>query len=97
MQIIHVSVHVREKDIESFKRATIENASKSLKEKGILNFDVLQQSDDPARFLLIEIYRTPDDSSKHKETDHYKKWRDTVESMMVRPRMSTRYNSVFPE
>jgi quinol monooxygenase YgiN len=34
---------------------------------------------------------------RHKETAHYKKWRDTVEAMMAEPRTSLKYSNVFPD
>ena len=96
MLIIHVHVHVKPEFVEDFRRASLENASKSIKEPGIARFDVIQQTDDPTRFVLIEVYRTPEDPSRHKETSHYQNWRDKVENMMAEPRRSIRYTNVFP-
>jgi autoinducer 2-degrading protein len=97
MFIVHVFVHVRPEHIEAFKAATVENARKSMREPGIARFDVIQQRDDPARFILVEVYRTPDDPARHKETAHYQKWRDTVADMMSEPRASIRYLNIFPD
>ena len=97
MFIVHVFVHVKEDRIEDFKRATLENARNSVKEPGIARFDVVQQKDDPARFILVEVYRTNEDPAKHKETEHYSKWRDTVEEMMAEPRSSIKFTNVFPD
>jgi len=97
MLIVHVFVHVKADNIEAFKVATIENARNSIKEPGIARFDCLQQKDDPCRFLLVEVYKTPDDPARHKETAHYRKWRDTVESMMAEPRKSVKYTNIFPD
>jgi len=96
MFIVHVHVHVRPESAEAFRRATLENASKSIKEPGIARFDVIQQMDDPACFVLVEVYRTPEDPARHKETPHYRTWRDTVENMMTEPRKSIKFTSVFP-
>jgi len=96
MLIVNVFVHVKPDQIETFKQATIENAQQSLNEPGIAHFDILQQKDDPNQFLLIEVYRTEDDPARHKETEHYKKWRDTVADMMAEPRKSIKYNNIFP-
>ena len=96
MFIVHVFVHVKSDDVEQFKAVSIENAQHSLQEPGIARFDVLQQKDDPASFLLVEIYRSEEDSAKHKETEHYKKWRDTVADMMAEPRHSVKYDNVAP-
>jgi len=97
MFVVHVSVHVKADQIEAFKEATLENAQNSVQEPGIARFDVIQQQDDPARFELVEVYRTPADPALHKETAHYKKWRDTVADMMAELRTSIKYINVFPD
>jgi quinol monooxygenase YgiN len=97
MFIVHVFVHVKPDRIKSFRTATLENTRSSIQEPGIARFDVLQQQDDPGRFVLVEVYRTKDDPAKHKETAHYQKWRDTVADMMVEPRSSIKYTNVFPD
>ena len=96
MLIVHVFVHVKPDRVEDFKAATIANASESLKESGVARFDVVQQQDDPNRFVLVEVYRTSDDPAHHKETVHYKTWRDAVSDMMAEPRTSIKYFNVFP-
>jgi quinol monooxygenase YgiN len=96
MFIVHVLVQVKKDKIEEFKKATIENAQNSVKESGIARFDVVQQQDDPTRFVLVEVYRTAEDPAKHKETAHYKKWRDTVADMMAEPRVGIKLNNIFP-
>ncbi len=97
MLIVHVHVRVKNEFIEGFRAATIENARQSIRELGIARFDVVQQSDDPARFVLVEVYRTSEAPGQHKETAHYQKWRDTVAPMMAEPRTSLKFANVFPE
>ena len=97
MFVVHVFVHVKPESVEAFKDATIENARNSVQEPGIARFDVVQQLDDPNRFVLVEAYRTPDDAAEHKKTAHYQKWRDTVADMMAEPRSSVKYANVFPD
>ena len=96
MVIIHVHIHVKPDRIEDFKRATLENARNSLKEPGIARFDFLRRKDDPNRFVLIEVYRTPEDPARHKETAHYQKWRDAVADWMAEPRKGVSYEALFP-
>jgi len=96
MLIVHVHVHVKPESVEAFREATIENARNSIREPGVARFDVFQQADDPARFLLVEIYRNAEAPARHKETAHYATWRDTVAPMMAEPRTSVKYTSVFP-
>lgn len=97
MFIVHVLVHVKPDRVEAFRAASIENARNSVREPGVARFDVVQQQDDPTRFVLVEVYRTPDDAARHKETAHYKKWRDTVADMMAEPRVGVKYTNAFPD
>ncbi len=96
MQIVLVHVHVKPEFVEAFKQASIENASSSVREPGIARFDVIQQADDPTKFILVEIYKTAEAQGAHKETAHYAKWRDTVAEMMAEPRQGVKYTSIFP-
>lgn len=97
MHIVHVFVHVKPDCVDAFRQATLENARNSVQEPGVARFDVIRQADDPTRFVLVEVYRTSDDPAHHKETAHYKTWRDTVADMMAEPRTSIKYNNVFPD
>jgi (4S)-4-hydroxy-5-phosphonooxypentane-2,3-dione isomerase len=97
MLIVHVHVHVKAESVEEFRQATIENAQASVQEPGIARFDVMQLEDDATRFVLIEVYRTPEAATAHRETAHYTKWRDAVASMMAEPRQRAQYNAVFPD
>lgn len=96
MQIVLVHVHVKSEFVEAFKQATIENASNSVKEAGIARFDVIQQTDDPTKFILVEVYKTTDAPAAHKETAHYARWRDIVTEMMAEPRQGIKYTNIFP-
>jgi quinol monooxygenase YgiN len=97
MIVVHVHVQVKPDRIEEFRAATVENASRSVREPGIARFDVLQQSDEPGRFVLVEIYRTAEDPARHKETEHYRKWRDAVADTMLAPRTSVKFTNIFPD
>ena len=97
MFIVHVFVHVKPQNIEDFKAASIQNARQSVKEPGVARFDVIQQKDEPTRFVLVEVYRTTDDPARHKETAHYQKWRDTVADMMAEPRNAIKYTNIYPD
>lgn len=96
MLIVHVHVQVKPESIDSFKQATLANARASVQEPGIARFDVLQQQDNPSRFVLVEAYRSADAPAAHKETTHYQTWRDTVAPMMAEPRTSVKFTNVFP-
>lgn len=97
MLIIHVQVHVKPDCVAAFREAIVENASHSVREPGIARFDVIQQTDDPTHFILIEAYRDQTAIDAHKETAHYAKWRDQVVPMMAEPRERLVFSNVFPE
>lgn len=97
MLVVHVFIQVKPEHLDAFKAATLDNASNSVQEPGIARFDVLQQADDPTRFVLMEAYRTPEATVAHKETAHYARWRDAVADMLVTPRTSVKFSNVFPE
>lgn len=96
MQIVLVRVHVKPEFVEAFKQASIDNASNSVKEAGVARFDVIQQAEDPTKFILVEVYKTAAAPAAHKETAHYARWRDTVAEMMAEPRQGVKYNNIFP-
>jgi quinol monooxygenase YgiN len=96
MHIMHVHIRIKPEHIDAFKAATIENATNSLKEPGVARFDFIQQADDPTRFVLTEVYRSPDDVARHRESAHYNAWAATVADMFAEPRTRTFYTNVFP-
>jgi (4S)-4-hydroxy-5-phosphonooxypentane-2,3-dione isomerase len=97
MHIVLVHIHIKPAFIDAFRSATLENARGSVKEPGVARFDVLQNKEDPTRFTLVEVYRTPEDPARHKETAHYNQWRETVVDMMVEPRQGIAYTNLFPD
>ena len=96
MLVVHVHVHVKPEHVEAFRRATLDNARHSVQESGIARFDVVQQADDPTRFVLVEAYRTVEAIVAHKATAHYARWRDAVAEMMAEPRTAVKYANIFP-
>ncbi len=97
MLVVHVQVHVKPECVAAFTAATLANARESVREPGVARFDVVQQADDPARFVLVEAYRTAEAPAAHKATAHYAKWRDAVAPMMAEPRGSVKYSNLFPD
>ena len=97
MFIVLVYVHVKPDSVEAFKEASLENARNSVQEPGIARFDVIQQRDDPERFVLVEVYRSEADTAEHKKSAHYATWRDTVVDMVASDRYSLKYSNAFPD
>lgn len=97
MHIVHVFVHVMPGHEADFERESLTNARASLEEPGVARFDVIRQQDDPTRFVLVEVYRSPEAALAHKETAHYARWRDAVAPWMAEPRTSVKYSNVHPD
>ena len=97
MLVVHVHARVRPDRVEDFLAATLANARASLTEPGVLRFDVIQDRADPAHVVLVEVYRDADAPAAHKLTPHYAAWRDGVADMMAQPRVSEKYDAVFPD
>ena len=93
MLLVLVQVHVKPEYVEAFRQASLANAKLSLQEPGIARFDLLQQQDDPTRFVLVEAYQNVEATVAHKATAHYAAWRDAVAGMMAEPRIGVKYNA----
>src|SRR5262249_31386877 len=96
MHIMHVHIRIKPEHIDAFKAATIENATNSAKEPAVARFDFRQQAEDPARFILTEVYRSPDDVNSHRASAHYQTWAAAVADMFAEPRTRTFYSNVYP-
>ena len=96
MFVVFVHVDVKPEHIAEFMAASCENAASTILEPGNLRFDVLQQADNPQRFVLYEVYRDEQASKAHKGTAHYARWRDLVETWMAQPRKGVQFESHFP-
>lgn len=96
MHILHVHVHVKPEHLEEFRAATEENASNSRLEPGVARFDILQQADDPTRFVFVEVYRSAEGHAKHRETAHYNTWNAKTADWLAAPRTRTIYHNVSP-
>ena len=96
MLVVHVHVRVKPECVAAFRQASLANARQSVQEPGIARFDVVQQADDPTRFVLVEAYRTAEAPAAHKATAHYATWRDAVADMMAESRTSVKYANAFP-
>jgi len=96
MHVVLVNIHVKRDNVEDFIRATLANAAASVTEPGNRRFDVLQLAEQPCRFVLYEAYASPEDTAAHKETPHYKTWKDAVADWMAEPRSGVKYEGLFP-
>lgn len=92
-----ISLKVKSAQIEAFKEASTANHRGSLKEPGVLRFDVLQNDSDPNEFVLYEVYANEAATLAHKETPHYRTWKEAIEPMLAEPRSSSSYSLIAPD
>ena len=96
MHVTLVHVHVKPEFVDAFIEACRLNHEASIREPGNCRFDVLQSPTDPGIFILYEAYRSDRDAAQHKETSHYKIWREQVAPWMAEPRKGVPFNGLFP-
>ncbi len=95
MYVALVHIHVKPEFVDSFIEATLDNCRNSVKEAGVAEFDLLRAQDDPARFLLYEMYRSPEAQLAHRQSMHYLRWRDAIADWMTEPRGATKADVLF--
>jgi autoinducer 2-degrading protein len=89
-----VNVYVKPEFVDDFIKISTENHLGSVKEPGNLRFDVIQNIEDPTRFVLYEAYESEEAAASHKTTPHYLKWRETVANWMVKPREGIKHSII---
>src|SRR5262249_26042822 len=94
LYILHVQAHVKPDCVEAFREATLKNAYASRREPGVLRFDLIQDLDDPTRFVLMEVYLRAEMHATHRETEHFRAWQDAVSDMMAEPRTSRKFTNL---
>jgi len=92
-----VHVWVKPENVNEFIKASVLNHKNSIKENGNVHFDVLQDANDSTKFVLYEAYISEDAAASHKETAHYKTWRDTVAGWMAQPRRGDKHIILAPD
>ena len=97
MHVTLVHVRVKPQSIDAFIVATRANHEASVLEPGNRRFDILQDPDDPTRFILYEAYADAAAAAAHKSTSHYLAWRDAVADMMAEARHGVPMMGLFPE
>jgi (4S)-4-hydroxy-5-phosphonooxypentane-2,3-dione isomerase len=96
MLILLVYLHVKDGFTDAFLEASEDNSSHSVQEPGCMRFDVLQQKDDPSRFVLHEVYRQMSDLEAHRKTPHFFRWLEAVPPMLAEPRYAIHYENAYP-
>ena len=72
MFIALVQLQVKADLLDEFKTAILKNAELSVqRDPGCVRFDVLQQHDDPTRWVLYEVYDNEQAWLDHRRAEHF--------------------------
>ena len=98
MLIVMVSMRVRAGEQARFLAAIERQAGLSLRtEPGCLRFDVLRMIDDPAAYLLYEIYvDEPAFFEAHRATPHFAEWAAIAAEVLDGERVTRLATPVVP-
>ncbi len=89
-----VPILVKPQCIEEFIDIVTQNARCSREESGVISFDVMQNKENVSEFLLVEVYRTPEDQLKHRETEHFKVFKEQVQDLIQEPYQATIFKTL---
>ncbi len=96
MYVTLVHVKVKPECVDDFVAASRSNHVGSIEEIGNRRFDILQDAEEPTKFVLYEAYVSAAAATGPKASAHYLKWRDEVADMMAESRQGGRYDGLFP-
>ena len=91
-----ITINVKPGTDQAFEQATIANRAGSIREPGVLRFDLLSDAVTADRYYLYEVYRDEAATMSHKDTSHYKEWKASVAEMMATERSSVAGTPVSP-
>ena len=97
MIAIFVTIKIKDGFVDQFKQASLKDSQGSVKdEPGCFRFDILQNNEHQNEFHLYEVYENPHALDAHRDTPHYKKWRQTVEPWFDGELNRVSMNTIFP-
>lgn len=90
--------YIKPEFIDAYKEAILEDARESIKEEGIIRFEVFQDAEDPSHFSLLEVYRDMEAREFHMRQAYLLKFRDTVtrQDMFTRKGEGDQLEMIFP-
>ena len=89
-----VYLEVQPEKLETFLAEARANAQASRAEAGVTQFDLLQQSDSPLRFMLYEVYRDEAALEAHRHTPHFQRWVEQGVPLLTGERVRVMYREV---
>ena len=94
MVIQVVTLIVKPELLNTFLIEANANANASRNEPGVIQFDFLQDIDDPYQFMLYEVYRSLEDIESHRQTAHFKHWTKYGIPLLLNDRIRKVYKDI---
>jgi len=85
MVIVQIYLTVKRSRLEDFIRFTNDNVENSNREAGVKRFEFFRDLDSDNKFMLFEMFNSVEDQNKHRETAHYKRWKENTADMLEVP------------
>lgn len=76
MITFQVHHYIKPEFVEKYKEETLANVRETVKEAGIVRFELYQDQDDPTHFSLFEMYADAAAREAHLQTQHFLRWKD---------------------
>jgi autoinducer 2-degrading protein len=84
MFIVLVQVQVKPELLGEFKSAILNNAMRSVeRDPGCVRFDVLQQEDDPTKWIFYEVYENEQAWVQHRASEHFLKFKEVADRAQI--------------
>ena len=94
MHIQVVYLEVQPEKVDAFLAEATANARASRQEAGVVQFDLLRRADSPNKFMLYEVYRSPEALEAHRATPHFQRWLQVGVPLLTGERVRVLYEPV---
>lgn len=77
-------IKVDASQLEKYTQALEEQMNTAIKlEPGVLSYTAVADKKDPSSITILEVYASIDAYQSHIQTDHFKKYKETVKEMVL--------------
>ena len=98
MLVLMVNVKVKPERRDEYIAAVREDgAGTTTNEEGNFQFSVVQDSEDPDRFFLFEVYRDEAALEAHRQMPHFLKYREATAGLYAEDTVRRTGTNVFPD
>lgn len=97
MKVTLVHIYVKKEFVDQFLIETEKLHELSLKEDGVVYYNLIQDELDNSKFVLCEGYTDDEAEEMHKNAEHTSQWRKTVAPWLAYARVHIKHKLLFPK